>query len=250
MDRQIDAVECLCNLSLGESHVCEKITTLAGSYLVTYLNSQEARLKRSCLWTLANILATCSKSTKNFLHMQLATKLWKLYVAPSTDVYGFQVDAGICLYLIATQSASFIPVEDCCYIAQHLHEKHPKDAGADYFMYLVFQLDIVGQQRDLCAPHYQHLYEFWLANLQSDLATPSSKLHALYGVRVLSNIFAMQPTKEELQLDSTNLVHGLNQLFSLKDATLTRELLQLLRNLMDTQLLETELLLEHLKVYA
>lgn len=250
MDRQIEAIECLCNLSLGESHVCEKITTLAGSYLVTYLNSQESRLKRSCLWTLANILATCTKSAKTLLQMQLATKLWKLYTAPTTDVHGFQEDAGICLYLIASQSTSFIPVEDCRYMAQHLHEKQPMDPGADYYMYLLFQLDIIGQQRDLCAPHFQHLYEFWLANLRFDLDTSSSKLHALFGVRVLTNVFAMGPASGELHLDPTILVNALNQLFGLKDATVTTELLQLLRNLMELQLLDNELMLEHLKVYA
>lgn len=182
--------------------------------------------------------------------MQLATKLWKLYTAPSNDVHEFQEDAGICLYLIASQSTSFIPVEDCRYIAQHLHEKQPTDPGANYYMYLIFQLDIIGKQRDLCAPHFQHLYEFWLANLQLDQSTPSSKLHALFGVRVLTNVFAMSPAAGELHLDFTILVNALNQLFVLKDAPLTKELLQLVKNLMELRLLDNALMLEHLKVYA
>ncbi|KAH8403233.1 hypothetical protein KR222_008554, partial [Zaprionus bogoriensis] len=249
VDRQIEAAECLCNFSLGESHVCEKITTLAGSYLVTYLNSQEARLKRSCLWTLANILATCAKSGKTLLQMQLVTKLWKLYTAPASDVHGFQQDAGVCLYLIALQAASLIPVEDCRYVAQHLHELQPTAAGAEYYMYLVFQFDLLALERQLCAPHFQHLYAFFLGNLHEDFATPAGQLRLLYSVRVLSNLFAIRPTSAELQLAAAPLTAALNQLFALRDAALTRELLQLLRNLLELQLLDSEQLLEQLQVY-
>ncbi|XP_034471714.1 uncharacterized protein LOC117779592 [Drosophila innubila] len=161
VQRQVEAAECLCNLSLGEAYVCEKITNLAGSYLVTYLNSQEPRLKRSCLWTLANILASCRKSAKMLLQMQLATKLWKLYTAPITDVQDYQEDAGICLYLIGMHAAAEVTVEDRRYIAEHLQEKLPTDPGADYYMYIVFQLDIVGLKQDFCAPHHQHLMHFF-----------------------------------------------------------------------------------------
>lgn len=43
---QIKACETLCNLSLGDAFVCEKIAIFAGSYLVTYFYSTENRLKK------------------------------------------------------------------------------------------------------------------------------------------------------------------------------------------------------------
>lgn len=249
VERQIEAAECLCNLSLGEPFVCEKITNLAGSYLVTYLTSQEARLKRSCLWTLANILATCKKSAKMLLQMQLATKLWKLYTAPETDVQDYQEDAGICLYLIAMHAQSEVTVEDRRYIAEHLHEKQPMDPGADYYMYVVFQFDIVGLDQDLCAPHYQHLFHFFMANVNLDYNIPNNKLRILYGVHVLSNIFATRPAQDALQLDSIQFANALNKLFSFKNHSLTLELLQLLSNLLHLQLVDNEQLLEQVRIY-
>lgn len=41
---QILATECLCNLSLGTEIACEKLTLLTGTYLITFLNSQNERL--------------------------------------------------------------------------------------------------------------------------------------------------------------------------------------------------------------
>ncbi|EDW64295.1 uncharacterized protein [Drosophila virilis] len=250
MQRQIEAAECLCNFSLGEAHVCEKITALAGSYLVTLLNSQEPRLKRSCLWTLGNILATCRKSANMLLQMQLATKLWKIYTLPSDDLRGYQEDAGICLYLIATHAASSISVDDRRHIAENLHKKQPAEPAAEYYMYIVFQLEIVSKERDLCAQHFQHLYDFFMANLNIGFNTSADKLRTVYGVRVLANMFAARPSVGQLELQLEQLVNVLNQLFALRDTSLTMDLMQLLKNLMDAQLLDNELVLEHLRVYA
>ncbi|KAL7740753.1 hypothetical protein ACLKA6_012368 [Drosophila palustris] len=249
VQRQIEAAECLCNLSLGKPYVCEKITNLAGSYLVTYLTSQEPRLKRSCLWTLANILASCRKSAKMLLQMQLATKLWKLYTA--TDAPDYQEDAGICLYLIAMHAPSEVTTEDRRYIAEHLQEKQPTEPGADYFMYIVFQLDIVGLDSDLiCASHYQHFFHFFTANVELDYNTPNGKLRILYGVHVLANIFATScPALDALHLDAANFAYALNKLFGFKNESLTLELLRLLANLMHLQLVDNEQLLEQVRIY-
>ncbi|XP_060654285.1 uncharacterized protein LOC132789947 [Drosophila nasuta] len=246
VQRQIDAAECLCNLSLGEAHVCEKITTLAGSYLVTYLNSQESRLKRSCLWTLANILASCQKSAKTLLQMQLATKLWKLY---TSDVQDYAEDAGICLHLIATHAASLLPAEDRRYIAEHLHEKQPRQPGGEYYMYIVFQLDLVALESKLCVSQLQHFIEF-LSSSELDYNNLKQQLQIVYGVQVLSNIFATLSSIElKQQLDIENLISALNKLFVLGNANLTKDLLQLLRNLMNLQVLNREQLLGKIRVY-
>lgn len=250
MQRQIEAAECLCNYSLGDAHVCEKITTMAGSYLVTFLDSKEPRLKRSCLWTLANILATCTKSASMLLQMQLASKLWKLYTLPVNDINGYHEDAAICLYLIANRAASSITAEDRRYIAENLHKKQPGEAAADYLMYIVFQLEIVSRERDLCAPHFQHLLQFFVENLNLNMNTAADKLRIVYGVRVVANIFATRPAIGQLELQAEHLVNVLNKLFALRDTNLTMDLMQLLKNLIEAQLLDNELLLEHIRVYA
>ncbi|EDW12836.2 uncharacterized protein LOC6577427 [Drosophila mojavensis] len=250
MQRQIEAAECLCNYSLGDAHVCEKITTMAGSYLVTFLDNQEPRLKRSCLWTLANILATCSKSASMLLQMQLASKLWKLYTLPASDIHGYQEDAGICLHLIATRAAASIREEDRRYIAENLHKKQPGETGADYYMYIVFQLELVNRERDLCAAHFQHLLNFFMENVNFDPNTAAGKLRIVYGVRVIANIFATRPDNSQLELQSDQLVNALNKLFALQEPNLTLDLMQLLKNLIEAQLLDNELLMEHIRVYA
>lgn len=43
-DRQILAMECICNLSLGTEIDCEKLATSTASYLITFSNCQEEEL--------------------------------------------------------------------------------------------------------------------------------------------------------------------------------------------------------------
>lgn len=43
-ESQILAVECLCNLSLGSEHSCERIAQRAGTYLHTFLQSSNESL--------------------------------------------------------------------------------------------------------------------------------------------------------------------------------------------------------------
>ncbi|EDV99251.1 uncharacterized protein LOC6567160 [Drosophila grimshawi] len=250
VQHQIEAAECLCNFSLGDAHVCEKITTMAGSYLVTLLNSQEPRLKRSCLWTLANIIATCSKSAKTLLQMQLATKLWKMYTTSSSDIDAYQEDTGICLYLIANHAASSITTEDRRHIARHLHMKQPTEPAADYYMFIVFQFEVVGLENNLCSAHFQHLLNYFMDNLKTNLSTSTGKLHIIYGVRVLANMFATRPLIGRLDSQADQLVSTLNQLFALGDAGLTMDLMQLLKNIVDAQSMDNDFLLKQICVYA
>ncbi|KAH8377213.1 hypothetical protein KR093_004153, partial [Drosophila rubida] len=245
--RQIEAAECLCNLSLGEAHVCEKITVLAGSYLVTYLNSQEPRLKRSCLWTLANIIASCKKSANMLLQMQLATKLWKLY---TSDDINYAEDAGICLHLIATHARCSLPAKDSRYIAEHLHEKCATQPGAEFYMYIVFQLDLVALEMDLCASKVRNLCDFFSSTSEFDYNNLKHKLHIDYGVRVLTNLFCLnRENGVEQSLNLESLINILNKLFALSNASLTNELLQLLKNLMNLQMVDHKQLLGQLSVY-
>ncbi|XP_017838812.2 uncharacterized protein LOC108597003 [Drosophila busckii] len=242
--RRMEAADCLCNLSLGEAHVCEKITTLAGSYLVTFLHSQESRLVRSCLWTLANILFSCNKSAKNLLQMQLVTKLWKLYTAPTDDVHAYQDDAGVCLYLIAAQVASAVSSEDRHYIAEHLQEKQATDPAADYYMFIVYQFEVVNMELE---GHWQHLYNFFVAERKFDLVKPTDRLSLLYGVRVWANILAMNV---KIKIEHQPFISTLNKLFGLRDEGLNKELLQLLRNFIELSSVNCVQILERIQVFA
>lgn len=96
----------MCNLSLGQAPVCEKISSLAGSYLVTYLHTTETQLLRLCLWTLANILATGHKGASTLMQMQVLPQLWKLYTDDeiADSLADFREDAAICLQIIAQNS--------------------------------------------------------------------------------------------------------------------------------------------------
>ncbi|XP_016954971.1 transmembrane and coiled-coil domain-containing protein 6 [Drosophila biarmipes] len=243
IQRHIDAVECLCNLSLGEAHVSEKIASLAGSYMVTYLDGKEERLKRSCLWTLANILATCDKAGRTLLQMQLVPKLWRLY----SDRNVCQEDAGICLFLVATHCRQHVSPDDRRYIAQNLHEKKPEDPASEYFMYIVHQLEIVGQDLELGVKQAECLVHFFEASLSSTADSPC----LTYGVRVMANLVA----KGDLQLlgglaDPQNFVKIINHLFALRDPHLNPDLIRLLRNFLHFNLSDSNMILDSLQIYA
>ncbi|XP_017063217.1 uncharacterized protein LOC108102620 [Drosophila eugracilis] len=242
IQRQIDAIECLCNLSLGEAHVSEKIASLAGSYIVTYLDGKEERLKRSCLWTLANILATCEKACKILLQMQLVPKLWRVY----NDSNSCQEDAGICLNLVVTEHLQYVSTEDRNYIAQNLHKKNLGDPATEYFMYIIYQLEIVGENHELGAQQAECLLHFIDA-----LLTSVDSFCVIYGVRVLANLLALGDPKLIGRLaDPQNFVKALNQLFALRDSNLSLDLMRLLKNFLLLNITDSNLILDVLQVYV
>lgn len=252
IQRQIDAVECLCNLSLGEAHVSEKIASVAGSYMVTYLDGKEERLKRSCLWTLANILATCDKAAQTLLQMQLVSKLWKLYTAPASDPSGCQEDAGTCLFLVSTHALQHVGAEERKFLAQHLHEKRPEDPASEFFMYIVHQLGVVGPDSGLGAQQAESLVNFFGASLScGDFNSFPDKLRLFYGVRVLTNLVAIGDAKLlGILANPEHFVNVLNQLFALCDAELSMDLMRLLRNYLDLNICDSSVILDCLKIYA
>ncbi|XP_030382805.1 uncharacterized protein LOC115630410 isoform X1 [Scaptodrosophila lebanonensis] len=247
LTRRFDAAECFCNFSLGEAHVCEKIATLAGTYLVTYMDIKEPRLKRSCLWTLANILSTSNKATTTLLQMQLVPKLWKLYTAPADDLNVYQEDAAICLYLIATSAADLLSSEDRRYIAEHVHEKCASGPASEYYMHIIFQTEILRLEQELCLRNSKNLLSFVETCLQGDFKTPTEKFKVIYAVRVFTNIVATFTCIDNAKLIK-NLVETLKRLFALQDESLTMDLLRLVKNIMNLQ--QSDKLLDHLQVHA
>lgn len=246
IQKQIDSAECLCNLSLGEGHVAEKISSLAGSYMVTYLDGKEGRLKRSCLWTLANILATSEKAAQQLLQMQLVPKLWKLYAGEGASA-GFQEDAGICLHLISTHAAHHVSGEDREYIAYHLFSMRPEDPGSEYLMYIIHQLEIVELHHGLENQQAECLVNFFVASLGSQ----AESLPVSYGVRVVANLMAFNnPALIGVLADDNIFVPALNKLFALRDPRLNMDLMRMLRNYLNLNLLDSNLVLDRLQVYA
>ncbi|KAH8298376.1 hypothetical protein KR018_012185 [Drosophila ironensis] len=244
--RQIDAAECLCNLSLGEAHVADKIASLAGSYLVTYLDGKEERLKRCCLWTLANLLATCERARQTLLPMQLVPKLWKLYTDASD---GCQLDAAACLHLVATLAPRLVSPEDRRYVAQHLEAKRSDHPAAEYLMYIVHQLEVVRLDHDLTPRQAESLVNFFLASLCS----PCDSLSIIYGVRVMANLTAIgDATLMGAFADPVILARALNHLFALPEGQrLHGDLLQWLKNYLQLGgLQDPHLFLDSLKVFA
>ncbi|XP_017061077.1 uncharacterized protein LOC108101288 [Drosophila ficusphila] len=245
IQRQIDAVECLCNLTLGEAHVSEKIVSLAGSYMITYLDGKEERLKRCCLWSLANILASCDKAGRTLLQMQLVPKLWRLYNEP----HGCQEDAGVCLSLVVTHCLRHVSDEDRRYVAQHLQRNRLMDPSSELYMYIVHQMGIVGQEYDLNAEQAEYLVNSFESILDLD-PTPES-LSLIYGMRVITNLAALGDRNLMGNfVDPQKFVKALNQLFALRNSNLNMDLMRLLKNYLSLSIVDCELLLDSLKIYA
>lgn len=237
----------MCNLSLGEAPVCEKISSLAGSYLVTYLHTSETQLVRMCLWTLANILATGHKGAQNLMQMQLLPQLWKLYTYDKVadDLSDFREDAAICLQLIALNSKSLIKNEDLDYLLQHMMEKNPTCLAAEYHLQIIFHTIFSQPELVVSFSSSQQLYliNYALNNICNckEFNTLSQHLKLIYSVRILANLIACNHDCYSVLLQQissvwhTNLVTLFNELFSLQNSYLTREVLWFLKNVLNLE---------------
>ncbi|XP_067624407.1 uncharacterized protein mRpL27 isoform X1 [Eurosta solidaginis] len=260
-ERQIGAVECLCNLSLGEAPVCEKIANLAGSYLVTYLDSLDERLKRTSLWTIANIMATSAKAALVVVQMEIVSKLWNLYIDDSGDkdlTSDFREDAAVCLQLLVVQNRQVLRMEDLNFIKCNMCLKKRDGIGAEYHLQLLFHGEAINPKRELNMEESIYLIDYILENLCTidGFTSISNRLRLLYGIRLLANILACQPHALNVLLQhikevfNTNVEDMFNKMFAYRSQRLTMELIYLLRQLLSLQENETQpiLTLENLRI--
>ncbi|XP_036328877.1 uncharacterized protein LOC118741132 [Rhagoletis pomonella] len=243
-ERQIGAVECLCNLSLGEAPVCDKIGNMAGSYLVTYLDSIDERLKRTSLWTIANIISTSQKASETLVQMEIVPKLWRLYVDDSGDkdpTADFREDAAICLQLLVVYNQRVLRAEDLLFINEHMCKKKRSSGAGEYHLQILFHTEWNGME--LSMEHTNYLIEFILSNLcnTEDFLNISNRLRILYGIRFLANILACQPHALGVLMQqirvvwNTSLENILNKIFEFGEKELTVETIYLLRHLVPQQ---------------
>jgi len=75
VDLQLLAGECLCNLTLGNEACSKKVAQAAGTYLVMYMQTANAKLKETCLWVVQNLVLSGSKCTQILLSQGLAEAL-------------------------------------------------------------------------------------------------------------------------------------------------------------------------------
>lgn len=244
---QLSAAECLCNLSLGEAAVCEKISTFAGSYLVTYLHSNESQIVRLCLWTLANILATDSRQKKMavecILQMQLLPQLWKFYVNdelvadPSQD---YREDAAICLGLIAERHSQLLSANDRDFVIQHATEKSTKSVAGDQHLLILFNILFLDEQIVSQFPMklVEYLINFavfqiyGIGNEKQSTCTPLMDcLIVIYAIRVLGNL---------AQCHSVNFSELLGQCLHHQQSNISKFLLRLVELHYKAALLSTK----------
>uniref|UniRef100_A0A1A9VW26 IBB domain-containing protein n=1 Tax=Glossina austeni TaxID=7395 RepID=A0A1A9VW26_GLOAU len=241
---QISAAECLCNFCLGDAPVCEKIASLAGSYLVTYLHSSEIQLVRLCLWTLANILATSSKGAQTCLQMQLIPQLWKLYIGDeiADNLMDYKEDSAICLQIIALNYASVLNEKDMEFLLEHANEKNPTCLPNEYHLQIIFQIFFTQEEVVANLPEnlITYLISYSLSNIHNtaELSGAKENLMVLYAIRILGNILACVPssyTKLLQELSSVcqiNLIGFLNKLFNYKSSPIILEILWFLKNIL------------------
>ncbi|XP_075152258.1 uncharacterized protein LOC142226246 [Haematobia irritans] len=246
-ERQISAAECLCNLSLGEAPVCEKISSFTGSYLVTFLKSKESQLVRLSLWTIANILSTGYKGGLILMKMKLLPQLWKMYCNDEIGdpLYDYRVDAALCLQQIALTAKNILGEEDRNFILQHVTDKNASDLGSEYHLQIVFHTFFSHQElvERLNESERQYLLNFSLFNVYNTnyFNTGNDHLKIIYSVRVLSDLLVAQPLiySSLLQQLSSNwnsdIVALLNKLFAFKNSQLSKESLWLLKNILVLQ---------------
>ncbi|XP_059222042.1 uncharacterized protein LOC106093750 [Stomoxys calcitrans] len=243
-ERQLSAAECICNLSLGESPVCEKIAAAAGSYMVTYFHSKESQLVRLCLWTIANILATGEKASLTVMRMKLLPQLWKMYC--DEEIVGvdldYRMDTAVCLQLIALNAENLLTEEDRHFLFEHVTDKNPNSVAGEFHLQIVFLTLFPNPQMvaTLDAGAMQYLLNYSLININNtnDFSTESQRLKLFYAVRILCNLLVLQPLLYStllLQIScvwKSDIIGLLNKLFAFHNADLTDESLWLMKNLL------------------
>ncbi|XP_005180826.1 uncharacterized protein LOC101899969 [Musca domestica] len=240
-ERQMSAAECLCNLSLGEGPVCEKIASAAGSYLVTYLHSTESQLVRLCLWIIANILATGQKCASVLMKMQLLPQLWKMYCDDeiADPLLDYREDAAICLQLMSLNAPNLMTQEDRNFVLQQMADKNPTCVAAEYHLFIVFHILFTEPHiiSTLYPPDALYLLNFSLINLNNtnNFLTQPQRLKILYSIRVLGNLLVVQPLIYSTLLLQVSCVWKssitalLNKLFAFHNEHLSQEALWLLK---------------------
>lgn len=243
-EQQFHASETLCNLSLGEGPVCEKIASMAGSYLVTYLDCTEERIKRTCIWTLTNILATGGKGANILMSMEIFPKLLTLYLQDDQED-DYREDAAIALDVIISSSLDkkLLRPSDLECLSLKFHTKNPTSTGAEYHLRLIFNSGIVSPGVALSEEQVNYLVNFSVANLSQteNFEGIVNRLKILYAVRLLANLVAFDSACLNVLLEkcanpwNTNLVRLLNRLFEFKNQELSAEVLWLVKNLIGCQ---------------
>lgn len=239
-EQQFHASETLCNLSLGEPPVCEKIASMAGSYLVTYLDCTEERIKRTCLWTLTNILATGGKGAYALMSMEIVPKLMTLYLQNDNE-NDYRKDAAIALDVIASGSveAKLLRPSDLECLFHKFHTKDRTTPGAEYHLRILFNSGIIIPSTDLSREQVKYLVNFSIANLSEteNFEGIVNRMKILYAIRMLANLVALDSTCVNvfLELWNVNLYRIINPLFELRDKQLSIEILWLFKNIASIQ---------------
>lgn len=240
MRRQVSALECLCNLSLGEAPVCEKIVDEAGRNLVQFLNSTEERLKRTSLWIIANTIYTSPKAAQTIVQMELVPKLFYIYIDNSDEkniANDFRVDAAVCLQnLFMGKNAR---KEDILFIKDNMIKKSRNSVAAEYHLKIIFHAEIVNPESVFNIEQTQHLMDFILGNLYTtrEFSSVTNRMKIIYALRVLSNMVQCVPTALSTMQQQLHDVWDirseqlLNRVFNFRQNLLSLEVVFVIRNL-------------------
>ncbi|XP_055386381.1 uncharacterized protein LOC129615279 [Condylostylus longicornis] len=233
-EQQIRAAETLCNLSLGDETVCEKIATQAGSYLITFLESVDFRLKQSSLWTLINIVSTGKKGAEILMSMEIISKCSDiLYSENMSENVDLLNDIALCLNL-TLKSEIFNPTTvDLGRVFENITKIPLEDERNEFVMEVIFNSHIIKSSYTFNIEQLKYIAQVTVKNILS--SSHFSKM--LYHVRVLANVtFIYKDTfvliLEDVCLNvNTSFANLLNHLFSFDDESFTKEVLWLLKNI-------------------
>lgn len=240
--RQIGALECLCNLSLGDAPICEKILYHAGNNLISCLNSVDERLKRTSLWIIANIISTSPKAAQTIVQADIIPKLFYIYIDVAGDkniANEFREDAAVCLQILVKGPNRAARREDVVFLKDNMIKKCRNSVAAEYHLKILFDADIVNPRNEFNIEQTHYLIDFVLGNLYTtpDFGNITHRLRIVYAIRILSNMVQCVPTaihtmKQLLRtVWNTHLEDLLNKVFHFEEDLLSLEVIYLLRNL-------------------
>ncbi|XP_031623357.1 uncharacterized protein LOC116340809 [Contarinia nasturtii] len=207
-EKQLLAVECLCNLSLGSANDCEKIAQKAGTYLHTFLESSNESIVKTTLWCCTNLIVAGKKSLDILLSQELIRSL--INVTRSIHNKNLKDEALIAIELVLDHGG--VPkLSDVETLSKWiLSQTAPLDPSITKIIYKLLDLlqfqskDVIGMQKlvFICFETLIHLYN---GSATSSLQSTRSSEHlhqVVLHMRILSNIVALENSFADLIIET------------------------------------------------
>ncbi|XP_076244139.1 uncharacterized protein LOC143185219 [Calliopsis andreniformis] len=227
---QLYAINCCCNIALGNSKACTSLTKSIAPYLITELESLNYPLLEVCIWTIGNLVAGSSKAFE-VLHAQDCLKYiislmhdCDNIILPSVAYSAMHYIHSGCEYILKDKLVELVKATT----ERQLSFEHP------YFIWLLALLS----SENLCISYLHNVVHLIVEYLYQNFKNNSSAVKEITAcIRVLANTICETSGQlakfllENPKYEKSELKALLNTLLSCQYMHIRKETLWLIGNL-------------------